>query len=93
MCLKVLTKHKPYCITGLVKEETIYKTKYVQKWKKSLYLVHFKNNPNTHFGNVQKPPKRRLEEKRTTVCMLNYDYRDREPDGDYIKHVACRGFS
>lgn len=64
MCLKVLTKHKPYCITGLVKEETIYKTKYVQKWgKKSLYLVHFKNNPNTHFGNVQKPPKRRLEKK------------------------------
>lgn len=29
----------------------------------------------------------------TTVCMLNYDYRDREPDGGYIKHVACRGFS
>ncbi len=85
MSKTVLKKHKPYNIQALIIREQFTG---LQKEKNSPYLVRFKN---TH--NIQKPPKRRLEEKRRTVCMLNCDYQDREPDGVYIKHVACRGLS
>ncbi len=90
MSKTVLKKHKPYNIQALIIREQFTG---LQKEKNSPYLVHFKNTPNSHLRSIQKPPKRRLEEKRRTVCMLNCDYQDREPDGVYIKHVACRGLS
>lgn len=64
MCLEnkqVQTKHKPYTVLqALSTKEQFTGPNMYREGKKGPYLVHFKNIPNTHLGNVQKPPKRRL---------------------------------